>query len=111
MVDVLSLAIPTPTAIEPDKFATDPADASPMLVICVLPLDFSLTLSDAKMDELSSTSKVALFSVTEIAATKAAPTEFDCDTIVLCVTAELSTVTSPLADRLVPSSMIISDCE
>ena len=76
-VDVLSLVIPTPIAIAPDRFATEPAEASAIAVICDLPFDLIVTPSLPDRLAFSSTNTVALFSVTDTAATKAAPAEFD----------------------------------
>ena len=94
-------------AIAPDRLATEPADASAIAVICDLPFEVTLIPSLPERLAFSSTKTVALFSVTEMAATKAAPAEFDCDVTVLCVTAsELTASVSPASISVVPSMMI-----
>ena len=94
-------------AIAPDRLATEPAEASAIAVICDLPFEETLIPSLPERLAFSSTKTVALFSVTEMAATKAAPAEFDCDVTVLCVTAsELTASVSPASISVVPSMMI-----
>ena len=111
MVDVLSRTIPTPMAIAPDRFAIEPADASAIAVTCVLPFVFRLTPSLPDRLALSATLTVALFSVAETAATKAAPAEFDCERMVLCVIASALTLKSPEAVMLLAPSIKTSEVE
>ena len=111
IVDVLSRTIPTPIAIAPDRLAIDPADASAIEVICVLPLVLMLTPSAPDRLAVSCTLMVARFSVADTAATRDAPAELDCDKIVLCVVASAFTFKVPDAEMLLAPSIKISDVE
>ena len=105
-VEVLSRTMPTPIASDPDRFPRLAADASATEVIWLLPTEVTLISPAASIEAEPPTSRLALFSVTEIAATNAPPAEFAWVKIVDCVVALDASDTAPPVDwiELVPLS-------